>query len=96
MAPIRAGAEDVDLDGDLDLILHFSILEMVKAGAINDQTTSLCLGAFTLDNLEAFGSDEVTIVPAGKPKKSQPAKSGGNSNSHGGKSNKGGKNKKKH
>jgi hypothetical protein len=72
--PIRAGAEDVDLDGDLDLILHFSILDMVSQGAIGPATTSLCLGGYTLDGLEVFGSDVVTIVPAAQPKAAKPPK----------------------
>jgi hypothetical protein len=72
--PIRGGAEDVDLDGDLDLILHFSILDMVSEGAIGPHTTSLCLGAYTLDGMELFGTDVVTIVPAAQAKAAKPPK----------------------
>lgn len=62
--PIRGAFEDVDLDGDLDLVLHFSILNMVSVKAIGPQTTSLCLAGFTRDGAQLIGCDSVRIVPA--------------------------------
>jgi hypothetical protein len=72
--PIRGAYEDVDLDGDLDLILHFSILNMVSVKAIGPQTTSLCLAGFTLDGVQLAGCDSVRIVPAANAKAPKPPK----------------------
>lgn len=63
--PVRGTLEDVDDDGDLDVLLHFSIQELVEAGAIDEETVALGLTASTLDGLGIAGLDFVTIVPGG-------------------------------
>lgn len=71
-APIKWRQEDVDLDGDLDLLLHFSILELVENGAIDPESTMLCLTGSTLDGTAIAGCDMVRIVPP--PKTAKPEK----------------------
>jgi hypothetical protein len=71
--PIRGGLEDVDLDGDLDLMLHFSIQNMVSVGAINQQTTSLSLTGFALDGADLRGIDNVQIEPVQTTKQTKSA-----------------------
>lgn len=61
--PVRGTLEDVDDDSDLDVLLHFSIGEMVEAGAIDEESRILALTASTLDGLGIVGMDMVTIVP---------------------------------
>jgi hypothetical protein len=61
--PLRVNQEDVDGDGDLDLILHFSLPELVDAGAIDPDTTELLLTAVTEGGDEVAGTDHVRIVP---------------------------------
>lgn len=61
--PIDGTVEDVDDDGDLDVLLLFSIQELVEAGAIDEETEILALTASALDGLGIVGMDLVTIVP---------------------------------
>lgn len=61
--PTNGSLQDVDDDGDLDLLLHFRIRELVDAGAIDNGTESLGLTASTLDGTGVGGLDVVTIVP---------------------------------
>lgn len=61
--PTRNSLEDVDDDGDLDLLLHFRIRELVNAGALDEDTESLGLTASMLDGTDIGGLDVVTIVP---------------------------------
>lgn len=61
---LMAGLEDVDDDGDLDLVLHFSTQELVANGDLDGNTTELTLNGGTTDGLLVIhGSDTVTIVP---------------------------------
>ncbi len=59
----RLTVPDVDNDGDLDLLLHFRIRDLVDAGAIDNATQSLGLTGSTLDGTGIGGLDVVTIVP---------------------------------
>lgn len=62
-SPTHISLEDVDDDGDLDLLLHFRIRDLVDAGAIDNATESLGLTASTLDGTGIGGLDVVKIVP---------------------------------
>ncbi|QDU36976.1 hypothetical protein Mal4_12790 [Maioricimonas rarisocia] len=62
-APIRSTVEDVDDDGDDDLLLHFSIRELVDSGAIDGDSLILALTGLTLDGLLIEGFDLVTVKP---------------------------------
>lgn len=61
--PIKANLEDVDDDGDLDLLLHFSVLDLVEAGAVSADSVTLFLSGMTTDGLGIAGFDAVTIAP---------------------------------
>lgn len=61
--PIRTNLEDVDDDGDLDLLLHFSMLDLVEAGAVAPDSETLFLSGMTTDGYGISGFDGVTIVP---------------------------------
>ena len=71
---IRSAVEDVDGDGDLDLVLHFSMEEIREAGALAADTVDAVLtaefggGALGVD---LTGLDAINIVPRsnGKSKK---------------------------
>ena len=61
--PIRSCVEDVDGDGDDDLLLFFSVPELAEFGALDaDSTESLLIGE-TFDGVPIFGLDSVRIVP---------------------------------
>ncbi len=62
----RGSAEDVDGDGLLDVVLHFSASELVDGGAINANTTELLLTGGTTDGKTVFGKDQVRILGGGK------------------------------
>lgn len=60
---LHASLEDVDLDGDVDLILHFDVQVM---GANNDPdstTTELNLNGMTWSAAGICGSDIISLVP---------------------------------
>ncbi len=61
--PTRNSLEDVDDDGDLDLLLHFRIRALVDAGALDEDTESLGLTASMLDGTDIGGLDVVKVVP---------------------------------
>jgi hypothetical protein len=69
VTPVKWHAEDVDSDGDLDLVIHFSLREMVLNGAIDSLSTSLCLHGATREGIDIEGRDDIQIVPAAKPPK---------------------------
>ena len=60
-SPVRWTMEDVDGDGDLDLILHFKTQEL---GLTEDSTDSTLTGK-TYDGELLWGTDTVNIVPKG-------------------------------
>jgi hypothetical protein len=61
--PLKAGLEDVDEDGDLDLLLHFSVLDLTETGAVSPDSETLFLSGMTTDGHGISGFDGVTIVP---------------------------------
>lgn len=63
VAPLRAAAEDVDGDGLLDVILHFSTPELVSAGAVNAASTELALSGSTTGGTAIVGVDSIRIAP---------------------------------
>lgn len=62
VSPTLVSLRDVDGDGDLDLMLHFSVSELVEATAIDADTQFLGLTAETLDGTAIGGLDLVTII----------------------------------
>lgn len=60
---LMAEPEDVDEDGDLDLILHFRTQDLVENGDLDEETEELFLNGETLDGTPLVGSDVVTIPP---------------------------------
>ena len=65
--PVHAAFEDIDGDGDLDLVLHFSMEEIRSRGALDENSVDLLLSA-EFDGGDALGpdlmgSDTVKIVP---------------------------------
>lgn len=61
--PVKSTVEDVDGDGDDDLLLHFSVLELLDFMAIDEETLVLTLTAETGDGVSVEGMDFVTIRP---------------------------------
>jgi hypothetical protein len=59
---LMANLEDVDDDGDLDMILHFNTQDIVAAGDLDEDTTSLTLNGLTVDDQAIVGSDAVSVV----------------------------------
>ena len=57
----RASLEDVDDDGDLDLVMHFSLNALVANGDLTAETTRLCLNGMTSDEMPFRGCDDVTV-----------------------------------
>jgi hypothetical protein len=65
VSPIRAAHDDVDSDGDMDLILHFSMPEIVEAKAITSETVEVEIIALSLTNtgpVMVTGTDAVRVV----------------------------------
>ncbi|GAH97963.1 unnamed protein product, partial [marine sediment metagenome] len=58
-APVRWVFEDVNNDGDLDLLFHFKTQEL----NLTDSSTSAALTGQTTDGDNFVGSDPVNIVP---------------------------------
>jgi hypothetical protein len=68
--PLRTSEEDVDDDGDVDLVMHFSIPELVDADALDADSVGAVLTGLTVDDRAFIGADVVRIVPPkGKGKK---------------------------
>jgi hypothetical protein len=59
---LTAELEDVDDDGDLDMILHFETQAIVAAGDLHEGTTSLIVNGFTTDDVALAGTDAVRVV----------------------------------
>jgi hypothetical protein len=62
VAPARAKFTDVDGDGVDDLLLHFATADLVDAGVLTADTTSLTLTGETLDGAPLSGVGEVVVV----------------------------------
>ena len=58
----HAQLEDVDGDGDLDLVAHFSIPELVENDDLTELTSSLKLYARTMQGGTVRGSDAVEVL----------------------------------
>lgn len=67
VSPLRSAREDVDGDGDLDLILHFSMRRLRESGALAPTTTMAELTGVTLAGSSFRSVDSVVIVPVGQP-----------------------------
>ena len=65
--PVRWKLEDVDDDGDDDLIFHFKTQEL----DLNPDSTEATLTAELLTEESVSGTDEVRIIPSKKSKKSK-------------------------
>lgn len=61
-SPLRWNMEDVDGDGDLDMIFHFNTQEL----NLDENSTEACLTGQTTDGQSIHGCDSVNIVPKGK------------------------------
>lgn len=59
--------EDVDDDGDLDLVLWFEVRALVDGGDLDTSTTELVLKGETFDGTPIRGSDGVALVGGGRP-----------------------------
>jgi hypothetical protein len=64
VSPLRAALEDVDRDGDPDLVLHFSIPQIRNVGALLGSSTGAELTGFTITGRLIRGADSVRIVGA--------------------------------
>jgi hypothetical protein len=60
--PVRWKMEDVDNDGDHDLLLHFKTQEL----NLTTESTEATLEGETNDGIQVVGTDSVNIVPKGK------------------------------
>ncbi|MGH7340177.1 MAG: hypothetical protein ACREKH_06775, partial [Candidatus Rokuibacteriota bacterium] len=59
---LMASLEDVDQDGDLDLVLHFKTQALVINGDLTAGTTELTLNGLTIEGTAVEGHDVVRIV----------------------------------
>jgi len=81
--PVHYALDDVDDDGDMDMIFHFRTQET----RLEVEDTEAILTGLTIYGIEITGTDSVRIVPPegkGKPNKgSKPEKGGGQDNGNG-------------
>jgi hypothetical protein len=59
---LQASHEDVDGDGDLDLILHFSVPALFENGDLGGDSTELVLLGETFEGRKIRGADSVRMV----------------------------------
>jgi hypothetical protein len=59
--PIRSRVQKVDRDRDKDLLLIFSVCDLLTQGALEGDTTALVLTGQTVDGIPIEGSDAVVI-----------------------------------
>ena len=62
VSPLRSRIRDVDLDGDMDMVLVFPLCELVTNEALNKNSTELVLNGKTLDGNPIMGKDLVKVV----------------------------------
>jgi hypothetical protein len=62
VAPLRTSLADLDGDGLADLVMHFSMRELVAAGVLSASTASLTLSGATLAGTPLSGSDGVRVL----------------------------------
>lgn len=62
-SPVRSAVEDVNGDGLLDLVLHFSMVDLVTNGALDASSTAVTLTGAALNGSQIAGADAVTVVP---------------------------------
>jgi hypothetical protein len=62
ISPVRSRPRDLDVDGDKDLVLIFSLCNLIKKKALNVKSTELILSGTTLNGLAFTGRDSVTVV----------------------------------
>ena len=71
VSPVRTAVEDINGDGLLDLILNFSMEEIVEAEALTgDSVDAVLTAGFGEEAIDLIGGDSVRIVP---PKTAEPA-----------------------
>ena len=63
VTPVKIRLDDVDEDGDLDLLLFFSLLEMDVFGVLDQESVGALVTGATLDDVPIEGADFVRIVP---------------------------------
>jgi hypothetical protein len=61
-SPVRWALEDVDDDGDVDLVFHFKTQELI----LPEGSAEVTLTGETLDGVQIEGTDTLKIVPKGK------------------------------
>jgi len=61
--PLRSRSRDLDRDGDRDLLMTFSICDLVSHRALEVSSTELVLTGRTFNGIPFTGSDTVQIVP---------------------------------
>jgi hypothetical protein len=61
-APLRSRVRDVDRDRDKDLLLTFSVCDLLANSALDLNTTELVLYAATVDGIPIIGSGSVKVV----------------------------------
>ena len=57
-----AALVDIDRDGDRDLLVVFDRKDLMQAGDLNKETTSLTLNGLTIDGRKVVGTDAVQII----------------------------------
>jgi len=70
-SPVRWKAEDIDEDGDMDVVVHFKTQDL----DLNENSTEATLTGYTVSREAIRGVDAVRIVPPSEKKKGKGNKS---------------------